>query len=390
MIDEVSLPGTRVQTRLVGGSSVPEITYRTYSGAGGYFLSSKPDRSRERKPSGWLYPKPYSCEYRSYRPIRGVMSARHPTNPFVQYIKHEQTLAGLELSVVPRVALSSSTNLKVRAEIDALSKLKDQKVNFGVALAEAQQTANFVGDVATTLGRSAKQFRRGKFRQAFNTLGANWRDYPSSWLGWNYAAKPLLGDVYGMLQLLRDPARLSDWVITVKGVTKRENVYTDVSVRQQTYPSSHVFVERTFEGCFVRLDYIPDNTFVAHLANVGLSNPLEIVWELVPFSFVADWFLPIGDWFSSFDAALGYEFLSGSYTHRLENRTSVAPHPHPPYDGWIPEDQSFGGSGRVLRLHRGVYDSSPIPVLPGIKNPLSWTHLANGLSLLATAFGRGR
>lgn len=390
MIDEVSLPGTRVLTRLVGGSPVPEITRTTIAGAGGYFLVTRPDRLRERRPSGWLYPKPYSTEIRVFRGPKGVMSSRHPTNPFVQYIKYEGALAGTELSVAPRVALSPSQNLKARAEVDALSKLKDQKVNFGVALAEAQQTANFVGDTLATLGRSAKQFRRGKFRRAFNTLGVNWRDYPQSWIGWQYAAKPLLGDIYGAMQLLRDPARLSEWVITVKGVTREEREYVDESVRSQTYPSSHTFVERTFRGCFVRLDYIPDNTFVAHLANVGLSNPAEIIWELVPLSFVVDWAVPIGDWFSSFDAALGYEFLSGSYTHRLENRTSIAPLFHPPYDGWQPEEQSFEGSARVLRLERGVYDSSPIPVMPGFKNPLSLTHLANGLALLATAFGRGR
>jgi hypothetical protein len=44
----------------------------------------------------------------------------------------------------------------------------------------------------------------------------------------------------------------------------------------------------------------------------GLTNPAEVIWELVPFSFVADWFLPIGDYLSGLDAPLRFTHVGGT------------------------------------------------------------------------------
>lgn len=43
-------------------------------------------------------------------------------------------------------------------------------------------------------------------------------------------------------------------------------------------------------------------------AKVGLTNPLSVAWELIPFSFVVDWFLPIGKYLDALDVPLLYTF----------------------------------------------------------------------------------
>lgn len=47
---------------------------------------------------------------------------------------------------------------------------------------------------------------------------------------------------------------------------------------------------------------------------LGLSTPLQSIWELIPFSFVFDWFVPIGDTFQRLEDKLGFSETAASYT----------------------------------------------------------------------------
>jgi hypothetical protein len=40
---------------------------------------------------------------------------------------------------------------------------------------------------------------------------------------------------------------------------------------------------------------------------LGLINPAVVAWELVPFSFLVDWFIPVGKFLDSWTDQLGYD-----------------------------------------------------------------------------------
>jgi hypothetical protein len=54
-------------------------------------------------------------------------------------------------------------------------------------------------------------------------------------------------------------------------------------------------------ACNVRID----NPALATAQAVGLTNPALVAWELVPYSFVIDWFLPIGNWLTAIAPLVG-------------------------------------------------------------------------------------
>jgi len=56
----------------------------------------------------------------------------------------------------------------------------------------------------------------------------------------------------------------------------------------------------------------------------GLLNPLEVAWELVPFSFVADWFLPIGSYLSQLDVPYRFNHIGGTVGRRVEQITTYS------------------------------------------------------------------
>lgn len=58
----------------------------------------------------------------------------------------------------------------------------------------------------------------------------------------------------------------------------------------------------------VVMPVVPKNDFLVRLAQMGVTNVPEAVWNAVPFSWVGDYFTSFGDWLSALDAGMGYDF----------------------------------------------------------------------------------
>lgn len=370
-----TLTGLRLQTR-VNLRTGTRVTSESKPTGASYWYDLKPDRVRSPKavsPSGWLFPKGYERHVIKRQMVHGEIYYHNGANEDV-LVSGDMPEVGLPTAVFP----NKNPDHFRQAYVDALTKLKDQKVNLGVALAEAQQTANLLGSTATRFARSINAFRRGRYKQAAAALGASLKKTPQNWLELQYAWKPLASDVYGSFSELAR-SRPASFGIAVKGVVSES--WTEVRQRNDGSRNGATDQLEFFRGCFVRLDFLPNNTFFEVLARAGLSNPAEVLWEKVPFSFLVDWFYTVGDTLSILDATHGFQFLSGSTTHRRELNVSVSPS----QDGGDGYYRRFSGMSREFHLERGVMRELPTTVPPRFKNPLSLGHMANGLSLLASA-----
>lgn len=350
--------------------------------------------SRGRKPQGtWLYPLPYE---------RTTHVTRHKVckwgsdgslyDPYYRYVGVPQE-AG---SICENVAVPSvSSNEINRVVTNALLKLKDQKVNLAQAFAERKMTANLLADSITRIAKSVQALRSGKWRRAGRYLKQNWKKAPSSWLEYQYGWTPLLQDIYGSCEALMELDRTA-WIMTVKEVfsARSEEVIRHTSngngsIHPFMYDSEQSLAKS--RGAFIRLDYIPSATFFDALSRAGFTNPLQLQWELVPFSFVVDWGYAVGDWLSVMDATVGWEFYSGSLTTRGEVTSKVTlrvppPDPYGRRKFPNPEGTLFH---RKRTLRRVPYGSSPLPSRPVYKDPTSMTHVANALALLSQVLKPG-
>jgi hypothetical protein len=347
--------------------------------------------TKRHKPVGWLYPQAYTFSIDSYDNGYGrnfVQRSPLTTSPsFNNTIDDIGVQANYSSKMNDGVYDPVSSVLTNKAVIKALLKLKDQQVNFSQAFAERQMTANLLGDSLSRIARSVQLLRRRKLKQAWKVIGGNPKTLPQSWLEYQYGWKPLMQDVFNSAKLLQERNATQDWVVTVKGNSnadrKTETIYTGqyAAIKRQEFRN----------GCFVRLDYTPDNKLLILLSQLGFTNPALLAWELMPYSFVIDWGLSVGDWLSSLDAAVGWQFLSGSKTYRRECKTKVravwGKHGQwPLYDVLVHDYECHRKNFEVVRT---PYSSSPLPSFPGVKSPLSLTHAANGLSLLAQALKGG-
>jgi hypothetical protein len=76
------------------------------------------------------------------------------------------------------------------------------------------------------------------------------------------------------------------------------------------------------------------NPQLATINSLGLTNPIAVAWELVPFSFAVDWFLPVGNTLSALTAGQGLTWLGGYITKRVYRAVSIR-HKTGPITAWV-------------------------------------------------------
>lgn len=289
-------------------------------------------------------------------------------------------------------------NLRNRLITEMRLKAKDQSVNWGQAFAERRMTANLLADSLNRIARSVSALRRGNWREAGRFLKQSWRQAPETWLEYQYGWKPLIQDVHGSLDALKKFQDPTDWKVSVKG---GHRLTADFFKAEKAYEGGMSFAmditgKRTTGG-FCRFDFEPTDTFMQLLgSNTGVTNPLLLAWELLPYSFVVDWGIQVGDYISSLDATQYLSFKGGSYSIRKEIEVHGTPKETfdlltSPYYRTRPRSTGKPTAyGRRFINSREVFSSWPLASAPRFKDPTSLTHVANALSLLASALKNGR
>lgn len=280
----------------------------------------------------------------------------------------------------------------------ALNKLRNNKVNFGVALGEAKETASLFSESLHRITKSVVDFRHKRPKDWLKVIGLQTgvpvsqrtkakrlelrNAIPNSWLEVQYGWNPLMSDVSGACSELSsnlefEPRR----PVVVRSRKKILDTGLYSVVWSPGYAISDFEVDVKVDAK-VQLCYTLNSFPTALFSSLGLTNPAEIVWELVPYSFVVDWFLPIGDWLSAMGGDFGYSFVNGSFS-RFVRQTDrfIGARPAGSYANPLGGEAS-GHSGYFVRT---VYSSSPWPGL-SFKSPVSVGHIANALSLLTNIF----
>jgi hypothetical protein len=290
--------------------------------------------------------------------------------------------------------------LDSRAVTKLRNDLKNQSINLAQAYAERRMTADLIADTAIKLAKAISQVKKGNLRDAADTLGAKvsrkavakhksnlaksqQEAVASGWLQLQYGWTPLLNDIYGAAQFLAEKQfseiidrvtassslKIDEFRITPDGGgSARTRYQTDVTIKY---------------GVYFGTNYGPHT-----LSQTGFSNPALIAWELMPWSFVVDWFLPIGNYLSSLDATLGLSFIKGYKTvfTRQSSKTLFVYSQAPRYDGNNFVSGLARDSWKKVSVQRSVLTDFPSAQLPQPKNPFSITHAANAIALMRQAF----
>ncbi|DAD52029.1 TPA_asm: maturation protein [ssRNA phage Esthiorhiza.3_8] len=347
--------------------------------------------SNPKSASGWRHPSGWSHFYQYCTPSPITSSYRVQLPPGFGSTVYSDG-AGFDGRIGD--VLPTDSNDENLAIIKALNKLKNQKVNLAQAFAEREQTVKLFASTVKTIAKSVDIFRSKNPKRLWNlikgTEGKRGAKVPNAWLELQYGWKPGMSDVLGACQELEDRNDPHAYSASVSGLVKHQDTHRWLksSLVGSTF-GIDVLGER-FTLTKVRLDYVLENPLLQTLSSLGITNPAALAWELVPYSFVVDWFAPIGSWLSSMDAANAWSFNGGTRTvfqtlketgigwkgHWTDGFATIVPIGSPSY------------ANNITRLSRETYRDSPLPGFPGLKNPMSSGHIANAMALLVTALSR--
>lgn len=303
----------------------------------------------------------------------------------------------------------SSSDLENELYLDLLNKIKGTTWQAGVALAEAHKTADMFKKVVPKLVNSVSQLRKGNLFGAALALGGvipskrrlsrfdkefgadAAKAASNAWLELQYGWKPLLKDVKDAADVLVDawrPDTINRDLVAKKTKTKSFREIRKGYLYEISPPKSGVLTADRDLKVRVTIKYRATPEPALYGAMVGLTNPLSIAWELVPFSFVADWFIPVGDFLSSLDATVGKSFVSGTRASVLNGRYTLSVPGHPA----IPSGDTQSGSVSWTRTYksRSSLLAFPTASLPPFDLKLGVEKAISGLALLRGQLSRLR
>lgn len=318
---------------------------------------------------------------------------RHPTYPN-EYAEFRFTGAFDSSGYYTSDLLSPSSNFETKAIIKARLKLKGQKVNLPQMYAERGQVVRLIHGNCRAIAKMIENVRRLKPGRYFRQELLRGTEFFDRWLELQYGWKPLLSDCYGAVAAFRDNLENNGPPeCTVKALVREE--LTDYREMTENIDALYFLVEKEMKlehKGFIRLDFTQDMGPLGSLSQLGITNPLELAWELLPWSFVADWFVPIGDFLSSLDATLGWSFKGGSWSVKTTEHSKprlIRTYLQEPYYSDGTPYVTVTGSGRKMLFTRTSYASAPLPTLPDFskffKGSDSPTHLTNGIALIMSA-----
>lgn len=224
------------------------------------------------------------------------------------------TLAEWLPVAVTNAMYSTATN---NAKSDVLSRCRDMRVNLPVTIAEGHKTLDMLLGTAKTLGQAYGHFRHGRFKQAAKSLGIDTphRTAANHWLAYQYGWKPLLNDAVGSATFLYDyfhrteKPRYHFRARKAGPETTTSNVMSFDYIISWNFTRSSVVKTVGTAGLLVEIQSQSKHTQAA--LGSGLTDPLLVAWELVPFSFVFDWFVDIGGWLENASSLQGLKVLTG-------------------------------------------------------------------------------
>lgn len=206
-------------------------------------------------------------------------------------------------------------DLRALAETDVLAKRgKFGESNLFESLAEVDKSLRMLGDIL----HHANRIQSTMFREVgkSNKLRGLTNELAGLYLMTRYGFKPLVSDISSILVGLEKP--LGRMLRTTRSEQKKSSIQTttlsdftdsNAVTFTRTLTTQHLLSVRSMS-----LDSVDMTMFGA--LGLGIKDFVSVPWELVPYSFVADWFANIGNYLNALIPAFGSSNLGMCSTDR--------------------------------------------------------------------------
>lgn len=263
----------------------------------------------------------------------------------------------------------SQRALQLAAAYSALRKGNFQKA--GKLLQMDGHQAKIARDRGSPLGGKSPRF----------SPTSAWLEY---WMGW----APLVGDIEHAFDVISREPRLMYQTFSVGTMVNR---VPEKFIYRDTYETYETTVTHSGKfSAYGKFQVTNHNLFAAN--QLGLLNPAKTAWQLIPFSFIADWFMNVGTVLGGLTDFVGLRIFDTGYAKYVEvNATGQRTAKE--YDSvnstygnqlWNYYVSNSTGVGRYWVRKPGPIQAPRIEV--AMLDKLSLTRAATSISLLVEIF----
>lgn len=325
------------------------VTTRSWSGGDSADLDSKSEN-------------PYSCD---------IVDRVEPLIKWGPNLQYTGTVSGCwgGYAGFPPLPPGALDLLRTKSLSRLLEGYKSHNFNLAVFLGELPESAKMIAGSAVSVFKAYRLVKKGRFGSAVDVLIEANREKgrifkidksaSSAWLALRYGWIPLLSDSYSACEAYESVVKAKPFGFTFRGRSKLVRRATS----QYVAPESRI----TNKDQVILLTRTKPTT----LQSLGFDDPLSVAWELLPFSFVVDWFYAVGTYLElratlpSTQSKYIYTTTQKTFNHgqyRPEDRVSV---PEYKYD--------------LVSMRRTVSEVLIVPP-PRIRNPFDIKEPLNRLS----------
>lgn len=278
--------------------------------------------------------------------------------------------------MVPRTGSFADVSDRLRNRcIEQINDNYRGSLDLAVDIAEAGQTAKMlkVTDQVTELAKTAR-----KTFGPLKTVGA-------LLLITQYGLKPMLSTIFECALRTQEVVinRIQRYEARAKETVDIKEVQIDSLWGRMTVPCTG-----TLE-CRMKMGLDLQTRASNGIASFTSLNPASLAWELLPLSFVADWFLDIGSYLRNLETSLlyGNQFVGGYTSEFTKGTLTIGRHV-----STLPNTSSYSDSvyGKVAetRLIRTLLSSYPSTSFPMLGADLGSSRLLSAAALLTVLLKR--
>lgn len=216
-----------------------------------------------------------------------------------------------------------------KAAIDVYGKVEKPKTLALVTAVEMNKTVRLIEETARKMANLIVHAKRlGTYKGAVKILGKTFKTTPrerladtssKKWLEWRYGWGPLMMDISGTLQaissgdfaqprkMVRSTQTDTNSLIRVIPGWTSGNLHVSLGEWSLGVTESLVREIRAYVMYEAGLKYQSMRAF-------GIESFPSTAWELLPWSFVIDWFIPVGDWLEAVEPKVGIKYLMTGYS----------------------------------------------------------------------------
>jgi hypothetical protein len=216
------------------------------------------------------------------------------------------TTTGTLLGALPALHdVYAMADLRVQASTSCLSNIGRASTDNWENIAEMKKTLGMFWNPLS----SWFAFERNARARSAAQSAAN------AWLMWRYGLKPLISSADSIMKALKKNARADRSTSHGTASSTLSSTTTGTYVNASTFGIRKTITE-TILARATSVDEVAID--LAYAAGFSAKSLLTLPWELIPYSFVADWFFNIGDYIGALEEAFHQRNLGACITYQVD------------------------------------------------------------------------